>query len=192
MPQDRAWPDIEPEAETSGLAGVLVARAHSRIGGDATVCGYLVDTYCLGVKDALGPRAMSRNGLHRFVDRFFDGFGRSPVEAPVDLAQHLVWGAVAYARGLGFDPHRDFRPAAGHLGTLAGPSAIGFGRDGKPSTPRARTTMPIGSCGLWRPTWAGTTSISPCRCRCTWGDLRLGACPRKGESARCGVVGAAA
>jgi hypothetical protein len=26
-------------------------------------------------------------------------FGRSPGEAPVDLAQHLVWGAVAYARG---------------------------------------------------------------------------------------------
>lgn len=41
-------------------------------------------------------------------------------------------GAVAYARELGFEPHRDSRPAAGHLGELAGPSAIGFGRDGKP------------------------------------------------------------
>ena len=132
VPQDRAWPDVEPEAETTGLAGVLVARAHPRVGGDATVCGYLVDTYCLGVKDALGPRAMSRSGLRRFVDRFFDGFGRSPVEASVDLAQHLVLGAVVYARGLGFEPHRDFGPAAGHLGDLAGPSAIEFGRDGKP------------------------------------------------------------
>jgi hypothetical protein len=130
--QDRGWPDVEPEAETSGLAGVLVARAHPRVGGDATVCGYLVDTFCLGVKDALGPRAMSRSGLRRFVDRFFDGFGRPPVEAPVDLVQHLVLGAVAYARGLGFEPPRDFRPAAGHLGELTGPSAIGFGRDGKP------------------------------------------------------------
>ena len=132
VPQDRGWPDAEPEAETSGLAGVLVARAHPRVGGDVTVCGYLVDTYCLGVKDALGPRAMSRSGLRRFIDRFFDGFGRLPVEASVDLAQHLVLGAVAYARGLGFEPHRDFRPAAAHLGELAGSSAIGFGRDGKP------------------------------------------------------------
>lgn len=132
VPQDRAWPDVEPEAEASGLVGVLVARSHPRVGGDATVCGYLVDTYCLGVKDALGPRAMSRSGLRRFVDRFFDGFGRPPVEASVDLAQHLVLGAVAYARGLGFEPPRDFRPAAGHLGELAGSSAIGFGRDGKP------------------------------------------------------------
>lgn len=132
VPQDRGWPDVEPDAESSGLAGVLVARAHPRVGGDTTVCGYLVDTYCLGVKDALGPRALSRSGLRRFVDRFFDGFGRPPVEAPADLAQHLVLGAVAYARRLGFEPHRDFRPAAGHLGELTGPSAIGFGRDGKP------------------------------------------------------------
>jgi hypothetical protein len=132
VPQDRAWPDVELEAGTSGLAGVLVARAHPRIVGDSTMCGYLVDTYCLGVKDALGPRPMGRRGLRRFVDRFFDGFGRPPVEAPVDLAQHLVLGAVAYARGLGFEPHRDFLPAAGHLGELAGPSDIGFGRDGKP------------------------------------------------------------
>jgi hypothetical protein len=43
-----------------------------------------------------------------------------------------VWGAVVYARGLGFEPHRDLLPTAGHLGELAGPSAIGFGCGGKP------------------------------------------------------------
>ena len=43
-----------------------------------------------------------------------------------------------------------------------------------PSTSRVRMTMLIGSCGRWTPTWAGTTSISPCRCRCRWVDLRLG------------------
>lgn len=52
--------------------------------------------------------------------------------APIDLSRHLVWGAVEYARGLGFDPHPDLRPAAGHLGSLDEPCAIGFGRDGKP------------------------------------------------------------
>jgi hypothetical protein len=43
-----------------------------------------------------------------------------------------VFGAVDYARGLGFDPHRDFYLAAGHLGTRQPPSRIRFGRDGKP------------------------------------------------------------
>ncbi len=51
---------------------------------------------------------------------------------PLDLAQHLVLGAVEYARQLGFQPHRDFTAAAGHLGDWIGPSAITFGRDGMP------------------------------------------------------------
>ena len=133
VPSDRDWPDPEAhESDTSGLAAVLVAREHPRIGGDVTVCGYLVDPYCLGVKNAMGPRAMGRKQLRRFVAAFFDGFDGAPLEAPAELARHLVWGAVAYARGLGFEPHPDFGPAAGHLSELEGPSAIGFGRDGMP------------------------------------------------------------
>jgi len=96
------------------------------------VCGYLVDTYCLGVKDALPPRRMSERRLPEFVDWYFDAFEDGPVAAPIELARHLVWGAVEYARGLGFEPHPDLRRAAGHLGRLTGPCAIGFGRDGKP------------------------------------------------------------
>jgi hypothetical protein len=127
------WPD-RPECgmEASGLAAVLVAREGRRGRGKVSVCGYLVDTYCLGVKDALGPRAMDEAGLRRFVQRYFDGFDGEPVEAPIDLARHLVWGAVEYARGLGFEPARDFEPTRDHLGPLDGPAAIGFGRHGKP------------------------------------------------------------
>jgi hypothetical protein len=43
-----------------------------------------------------------------------------------------VLGAVEYARRLGFEPARDYPAARGHLGPRNGPSAIGFGRDGKP------------------------------------------------------------
>ena len=43
-----------------------------------------------------------------------------------------MWGGVEYARGLGFDPHRNFWPAAEHLGPLDAPAAIRFGRYGKP------------------------------------------------------------
>lgn len=54
------------------------------------------------------------------------------MEAPIELARHLVWGAVNYARGLGLDPHPDFTSAAGHLEPLDRTSAIQFGHDGKP------------------------------------------------------------
>ena len=129
---DRDWRDRpEDGIEGSGLAAVLVAREAR--GGGASVCGYLVDTYCLGVKDALGPRVMSRAALRRFAGEFFAPFAGGGVEAPIGLARHLVWGAVAFARDLGFEPHRDLRAAAGHLGgRLDEPCGIRFGRNGRP------------------------------------------------------------
>jgi len=130
---DADWPGRGGAgSDTSGLAGVLVAREHPRRGGEVTVCGYLVDTHCLGVKDALGPRPMSRRTLDRFAVRFFEPFDGLWVAAPIELARHLVLGAVAYARGLGFEPHSDFEPAADHLGALEDSSAITFGVDGQP------------------------------------------------------------
>ncbi len=43
-----------------------------------------------------------------------------------------MYGAVDYARGLGFEPHPDFEAAAELLGPWSPPSAITFGKDGKP------------------------------------------------------------
>jgi hypothetical protein len=116
--------------ERPGMAAVLVARR--RRAGKVSTCGYLVDTYCLGVKNALGPMKLDGRELAGFAREFFGAFGGESVPAPLELAQHLVLGAVDYARGLGFEPHPDFRAAVGHLGPWQGPSAITFGDDGKP------------------------------------------------------------
>lgn len=125
------WPDGGPvEASAGGIVSVLVARREAR--HRVSACGYLVDTFCLGVKDAVGPKIMDHHGLHGFVSEYFKAHLAPPVEVPLELAQHLVFGAVDYARNLGFEPHADFEAAAGHLGSWVGPSAIGFGRDGKP------------------------------------------------------------
>jgi hypothetical protein len=43
-----------------------------------------------------------------------------------------VWGALDYARGLGFEPAPDFAATTGHLGAWEETSAITFGRDGTP------------------------------------------------------------
>jgi hypothetical protein len=75
---------------------------------------------------------MDRRALSDFVADYFRAYAGTPIAAPFDLAQHLVFGAVEYARGLGFEPHRDFAAAAGHLGSWTGPSAITFGHDGQP------------------------------------------------------------
>src|SRR3954466_1191402 len=127
------WP-AEPgdEEAASGLIGVLVAREAGR--SRVSVCAWLVDVYCLGVKNDLGPTVTYRADLPLTVRNFFAVFGTRPVAAPLELAQQLVLGSVDYARSLGFEPaaEADFADTQGHLGPWEGPSAIQFGRDGKP------------------------------------------------------------
>ena len=126
------WPDRTRGDGENGLAMVAVARRHKP--QRVSVCGYLVDTYCLGVKNALGPEIMNDRELPGFLTMYFRTIQPdSPaIEAPVELARHLVWGGVDYARGLGFDPHPDFSATAGHLGAWGGEPAITFGREGVP------------------------------------------------------------
>ena len=127
------WPDqLGDDDASSGLVGVLVAREAGR--NRVSVCAWLVDVYCLGVKNDLGPTVTYRADLPQVVRSFFAVFGTRPVAAPVELAQHLVLGAVEYARSLGFEPaaEADFADTRGHLGPWEGPSAIRFGRDGQP------------------------------------------------------------
>lgn len=128
------WPGMSPpetESGESGLVGVLVAR---ETGSTVLTCGFLVDVYCLGVKDTNGPKSMDRRKLPDFSRTFFSAWSsRVPVPAPLELARHLVFGAVDYARGLGFEPHPDFARGAALLGSWeAGSSDVTFGQDGKP------------------------------------------------------------
>ena len=125
------WEDIDlGDDGPAGMVLILVARAarHDRI----SVCGYLVDTFCLGVKNALGPERMHRRDVLAFVRTYFAAFPAPPLRAPIELAQHLVHGAVAFAATLGFEPHPDFAAVHGHLGDLSEPCAITFGRRGRP------------------------------------------------------------
>jgi hypothetical protein len=75
---------------------------------------------------------MDHGELMAYARRFFAAFDGDPVPSPLELAHHLVFGAVEYARSLGFPPHHDVAAAAAHLGAWTGPADITFGRDGKP------------------------------------------------------------
>lgn len=43
-----------------------------------------------------------------------------------------MWGAVAYARGLGFEPHPDLEQASGALGAWGPTGVVRFGHEGQP------------------------------------------------------------
>jgi hypothetical protein len=131
-PQRPDWPGSAPSERTghSGLVTVLVAR--DRGGSTAGVCFYLVDTWCLGLKNAAGPRSMDRRRLGGFIQQIFSAWDESAVQVPLELGRQIVYGAIGYARELGFEPHADFRRAAGYLGAWDGECELTFGRDGKP------------------------------------------------------------
>jgi hypothetical protein len=96
------------------------------------VCEFLVDTWRLGVKNALGPKPVERRKLPSFCADAFRSYPGAPVEVPLVLVHQIVFGAIRYARGLGFEPHADFAKAAGHLGERDGVCDLEFGRDGMP------------------------------------------------------------
>ncbi len=126
------WPDGETaHPETGGLVGVLLAREDRN--QQVTVCGYLLDVFCLGVKNVFGPERMRRGELPPFSRSFFSGWASGGVPAPIELARELVLGAAEYARTLGFRPHADFEQARVHLGAWEGPGAIRFGCEGMPT-----------------------------------------------------------
>jgi hypothetical protein len=132
IPRHPEWRDPGADDGTGGLLTALVARRRRNRRG-ATVCVYLVDVYCLGVKNAIGPDDTKDQALRRLTNHVFSGYHAPPEPAPIELVRDLVLGAAEYAHRLGFAPHPDFEQARAHLGPWTGPSAITFGRDGKPT-----------------------------------------------------------
>ncbi|MEA2372738.1 MAG: hypothetical protein QOH12_3132 [Solirubrobacteraceae bacterium] len=125
------WPsDKAASPPDSGLVMVLVIRKDRNQG--VSVCGYLLDVYCLGVKNTIGPRRMPGHELRGFAKSYFSAWDDPAQPIPLELARHLVFGAADYARSLGFAPHPDFAAARRVLDPWDGPSSIHFGRDGKP------------------------------------------------------------
>lgn len=127
------WPGdagAPPGAGGSGVALVVVAKPHGYDGLD--MCSYLVDTWCLGVKNATGPKRLTRSKFEALRRECYAPWQSRGIPIPLELAQHLVLGAVEFARRLGFEAHRDFKRARPMLGNWEGLTAITFGMEGKP------------------------------------------------------------
>ncbi len=119
--------DLDPDA---GIALVVVARkaGFNRL----EVVTYLVDFWCLGVKDVGVPRMMDPSSYKDFIDFGYQAFPDGAQEIPLQLAQAIVLGSVDYAARLGFQPHRDFEQSRSLLGAWDGQPVLNFGREGKP------------------------------------------------------------
>jgi len=111
-----------------GLGQVIVVRKKSPERIEAGV--FLVDVYCLGVREAFlfeGTEAKFRERLMEEEESFR--------EMPAAYGRKFVEEAIAYARRLGFAPHRSYKKAARVFGGLKAAPDLGgfsFGKEGKP------------------------------------------------------------
>ncbi|MGH2843696.1 MAG: helix-turn-helix domain-containing protein [Solirubrobacteraceae bacterium] len=127
------WPGdagSAPQASGSGIAVVMIATPDRR--DRLRMCTFLVDTWCLGVKNAMGPKRMRTHEFDAIRRQCYAQWHSQGIAVPLELAQHLVLGAAEFAQDLGFEPHPDFKRARPALGSWSGPSAITFGMNGTP------------------------------------------------------------
>jgi hypothetical protein len=120
----------EKDSLEGGLAQIFVTRLERN---QYLVCSYLVDYWCLGIKNASGPRKLDRTKYDALVEKSYATFGEGYREISLEQAQAIIFGSVDYAAKLGLKPHPDFEVAKAHLGKLpANLPPIEFGRKGKP------------------------------------------------------------
>jgi hypothetical protein len=116
----------------SGGGYVVVSRFKAG-GAEAESGVFLIDLYCLGVKNAFFSRLRVAEYENQLLNRLRGKSGLQPLEP--GCARKLVEGAVAYATRLGFAPHRDYKAACrvlGGIGTTDCPTEFTYGHEGKP------------------------------------------------------------
>ena len=114
----------------TGMGMVFLSR---RTGArDLALSGFLVDAYCLGVKDA-----MFREFDEDEMEELLDGAGATAPLTPVDppYARKLLRDAAAYAQSIGLPPHPDYPTAELLFGDVVADACdveFQFGHEGRP------------------------------------------------------------
>ncbi len=117
-----------------GMTTVLVTREMPS--GKFCVATYLLDIFCLGLKDTMWRFAVTQAELREFADSIFSMYGDAEYHlADNSDAHNLIFGAIDYAEELGFKPHKDFGITKHFLNEDCITDEIDeieFGKNGKP------------------------------------------------------------
>jgi hypothetical protein len=101
--------------------------------GRVAVAVFLLDVYCLGVKDAIAQILHRSTYESEFVRKTRSQFTVRPMSPAA--VRKLVEGAVAYAADLGIAPHPDYHKAKllfGDIDPAECAEEFTYGKDGKP------------------------------------------------------------
>ena len=121
---------INSEYKERGLAQILISKKQPS--GKYTFVVFLVDIFCLGLKNTMFNFNFSEEKYKEMTDRLFE----SEPFIPFDLveAHNLIYGTIDCAEEIGFKPHKSFALAKYMLDTDLlddGIEDIELGKDGR-------------------------------------------------------------
>ncbi len=96
-----------PDWQEAGMAHVIVTRV--RPSGNLVMASFLVDTFCLGVKDAGYHENMTPSDLEGYLNNYKRSMGLE--ETSYNEAHNIIYGAMAFAEEGGIKPAKEFDPA---------------------------------------------------------------------------------
>lgn len=112
-----------------GIGNIIVSR--QRPNGQLGVAFFLVDVFCLGVKNAFFQVMFEAEYNYKLQSQQ----EHRPQRVEPAYARKLVEDAVGYAKSLGLSPHADYRTAQQIFGDINAEdcsTSFEFGQDGKP------------------------------------------------------------
>ena len=114
-----------------GLAHILLSRKQPN--NELIIGVFLVDIYCLGIKNTFCNGNISLEEYEKLKFRMSQE--SSFITCDPGLANRIIYGAVEYARKLGFEPQKDFKLSSFILDEPSDADLlfdVEFGKDGKP------------------------------------------------------------
>lgn len=102
---------VRSDWKEAKMATVLVARNHTN--GNITVCSYLVDLFCLGVKDSMYLFNVPLQQYQEFKEKFNSNMRMTEVD--YSLVHNIVYAGVEFAEEFGFKPHKDYESVTKYM-----------------------------------------------------------------------------
>ncbi|MEM6265502.1 MAG: hypothetical protein AAGI38_23570 [Bacteroidota bacterium] len=123
-----------PNWQETGMAQVMVVRKQPS--GFFASGMYLLDTYCLGLKDTTSHIRLQTVDVENLIQSLTQISQSKLEKISYELAHNLIYGSIDYADELGFRPHKDFRVTQHLLEDDENETIpildLEFGKDGKP------------------------------------------------------------
>jgi hypothetical protein len=117
----------------SGIGELVVTRRIPN--GDIAMSAFVIDVFCLGVKDAMFMVLPESEYEHKIKGRMSAAGDRGFEKLHQTCAKKLLNGVADYAKELGFAPHPDYKNAKEIFGIIDAsvcPVKYTYGKEGKP------------------------------------------------------------